>query len=205
MEREPRADKVAVVEEVREKLDGADAVIVTEYRGLTVGDLANLRNSMRAAGGEYKVYKNTLVRRAAAELDLDIAEYLVGPTALALVSGDVAQVAKALRDFAKANPLLVIKGGALGKSPIDAAGAAALASMPTASEIYSRLAGAINSGARGTAGALHGVHRSLAYVLQAAIDAGAFAGESASPADTPAATSTDDDTPAEAADNTEEN
>ena len=204
MEREPRADKVAVVDEVREKLDNADAVIVTEYRGLTVGELADLRNSMRAAGGEYKVYKNTLVRRAAAELDLDIAEYLVGPTALALVSGDVAQVAKALRDFSKANPLLVVKGGALGKSPIDAAGAAALASMPTASEIYSRLAGALNFGARGTAGALHGVHRSLAYVLQAAIDAGAFAG------DTPAASAdttpdSQDDTPAETAENTEEN
>jgi large subunit ribosomal protein L10 len=175
----PRPEKVAVVDEVREKFRSADAVLLTEYRGLTVAELAELRRAMRAAGGEYRVYKNTLVRRATAELDLDLSEQLVGPTALAFVSGDVASVAKAVTDFAKTNPLLVLKGGVLGDAILDAEGAKALASLPTAAEIYARLAGALNFGARGLASVVSGVHRSLALVLQAAIDAGAFAGDAA--------------------------
>ena len=181
---DPRPDKVAKVTEVREKLESAEAVLITEYRGLTVAELAELRGSMRSGGGEYKIYKNTFVRRAAAELNLDIGEHLFGPTALAFVQStsegepaDVATVAKALRDFAKGNPLLVVKGGVLGDQLLDAAAATALASLPTASEVYSRLAGAINSGARGIAGGLAGTHRSLAYALQAVIDGGHFAGD----------------------------
>ena len=180
----PRPEKVAVVDEVRAKFEAADAVLLTEYRGLTVAELAELRGSMRGAGGEYRIYKNTLVRRAAQSLDLDLDDVLVGPTAIAFVSssadgtpGDVAAVAKALQSFAKGNPLLVLKGGVLGDAVLDAAGAGALASLPTASEIYSRLAGALNSGARGLASVVSGVHRSVALVLQAAIDAGAFAGD----------------------------
>ncbi len=180
----PRPEKVAVVDEVREKLQGADAVLVTEYRGLRVSELAQLRGAMRDAGGEYKVYKNTLVRIAAREVGLDLDEILTGPTALALISskpdgspGDIATVAKAIQDFSKSQPLLVLKGGVLGESILDAAGAKALASLPTGPEIYSRLAGAINGNARGLASVVSGVHRSIAYVLQAAIDANAFAGE----------------------------
>jgi large subunit ribosomal protein L10 len=181
----PRPTKVAVVEEVREKLSAADAVLLTEYRGLKVSELAELRNAMRPAGGEYRVYKNTLVRRAVAELELGIDdETLTGPTALAFITtkadgtpGDLAAVAKTVQDFAKSNPLLVLKGGLLGTNVLDADGAKALASLPTASEVYSRLAGAVNSGARGLASAISGVHRSIAYVLQAAIEAGAFEGD----------------------------
>jgi large subunit ribosomal protein L10 len=178
----PRAEKVAVVDEVRERFEHADAVLFTEYRGLTVTELSQLRRSMAAAGGEYRIYKNTLVRFATRALDLDVDAQLTGPTALAFVSsrdgapGDVAAVAKALTDFAKANPLLALKGGILGDAVLDAEGAKALASLPTAAEIYARLAGGLNAGARGLAGAISGVHRSLAYVLQAAIDAGAFSG-----------------------------
>jgi large subunit ribosomal protein L10 len=143
---------------------------------------------MRSAGGEYRIYKNTLVRRAADELQLDLGDVLVGPTALAFVTaredgtpGDVAAVAKAVQDFAKGNPLLVVKGGLLGEQVLDADGVKALASLPTAAEIYARLAGAIQAGARGVAGAVSGVSRSIAYVLQAAIDAGAFAGDAPAP------------------------
>ena len=80
---EPKAEKVAIVAEVREKFQSSEAVVLTEYRGLNVTDLAVLRNAMRDAGGEYKVYKNSLVRFAAKELDLEIEELLVGPTAIA--------------------------------------------------------------------------------------------------------------------------
>jgi len=185
----PRPDKVAVVDEVRGKLEGADAVLLTEYRGLTVTELGALRSAMRSAGGEYKVYKNTLVRLAANQMGIDIDDVLVGPTALAFVSakadgspGDIASVAKAVQDFAKTQPLLVLKGGLLGDQILDAGGAKALASLPTASEVYARLAGAVNGNARGLAGAISGVGRNIAYVLQAAIDAGKFAGGSEAPA-----------------------
>jgi large subunit ribosomal protein L10 len=190
---DPRPEKVAVVDEVRERFERSDAVLFTEYRGLTVSELSELRSSMRAAGGDYRIYKNTLVRFATRSLDLEVDDQLTGPTALAFVSttpeggpGDVAAVAKALTDFAKANPLLALKGGILGDAVLDAAGARALASLPTAAEIYARIAGGLNSGARGLAGAISGVHRSIAYVLQAAIDAGAFAGEAAPAAGAPA-------------------
>ena len=181
---EPRADKVAVVDEVREKFQNADAVLLTEYRGLTVSDLTGLRRSLAAGGGEYHVYKNTLVRFAAKSLEIDLDDQLTGPTALAFISqkadgtpGDIAAVAKVITDFAKGNPLLVLKGGVLGEDVLDASGAKALASLPTAAEIYARLAGALNSGSRGLASVVSGVHRSIALVLQAAIDAGAFAGD----------------------------
>lgn len=195
----PRPDKVAVVEEVRGKLEGADAVLLTEYRGLKVTELGALRSAMRSAGGEYKIYKNTLVRLAARELGIDLDDVLVGPTALAFVStktdgspGDIASVAKAVQDFSKGQPLLVLKGGLLGDKVLDSDGAKALASLPTASEVYARLAGAVNGNARGLASVISGVHRSLAYVLQAAIDAKVFEGDAPSPAEAPA-----DEAPAE--------
>ena len=103
---EPKAEKVAIVAEVREKFQSSEAVVLTEYRGLNVTDLAVLRNAMRDAGGEYKVYKKSLVRFAAKELDLEIEELLVGPTAIAFTGtrpdgkdGDPVSVAKALANF----------------------------------------------------------------------------------------------------------
>lgn len=199
----PRPEKVSVVAEVRSKLEAADAVLLTEYRGLTVTELGALRDSMRAAGGEYKVYKNTLVRLATRELGIDIDDVLVGPTALAFVTAkddgtpaDIAAVAKAVQDFAKGQPLLVLKGGLLGDQVLDAAGAKALASLPTASEVYARLAGAINGNARGLASVISGVHRSLAYVLQAAIDAQVFEGDAPAAADAPSDSAATDSTDA---------
>ena len=111
----PRPEKVAVVEEVRQKLEGADAVLLTEYRGLTVTELGALRNAMRPAGGEFKVYKNTLASFAARNAGVDgLADLLTGPSAITFIDGDAAAVAKTLRDAAKANPLLVLKGGVIG-------------------------------------------------------------------------------------------
>jgi large subunit ribosomal protein L10 len=96
----PRADKVAVVDEVRERLVTASASVITEYRGLKVADLAVLRHSLAAVGGDYKIFKNTLVRLAVAGSDHQPLESLLsGPTAIAFVHGDVSAVAKALRDF----------------------------------------------------------------------------------------------------------
>src|SRR5438128_12450290 len=113
----PRPDKVAVVDEVRQRLSSASAAILTEYRGLNGSEIARLRRSLREAGGEYTIYKNTLVRLALRELGLEeLEELLLGPTAIAFVDGDAAGVAKSLRDFGRTNPSLVIKGGVLGST-----------------------------------------------------------------------------------------
>src|ERR1700704_5175688 len=110
----PRAEKVAVVDEVRGKFSAASAAVLTEYRGLDVASISQLRRALREAGGEYKIYKNTLVRFAARDLGLEIGELRTGPTAIAFVDGDAAAVAKALRDSARVNPALVVKGALLG-------------------------------------------------------------------------------------------
>ena len=111
----PRAEKVAVVDEVSAKLTAADAAIITEYRGMSVGQLATLRRQLRKSGGEYKVYKNTLARFGAEKAGIDgLVQLLTGPSAITFVSGDAAGVAKALKDAARTNPFLIIKGGAMG-------------------------------------------------------------------------------------------
>jgi len=88
----------------------SSTAVVTEYRGLTVAQISTLRRQLRTLGADYKVFKNTLVRRAIAGTDVEsLAEFLVGPTAIAFVDGDVSAVAKALRDFARETPKLIVK------------------------------------------------------------------------------------------------
>lgn len=167
---EPRADKVAIVEEITGKLNDSLAVFVTEYRGMTVGQLADLRSPLREAGAEHKVYKNTLARLAAANAGYDsLAEHLLGPTALTFVTGDSVAAAKALVDQAKANPLLVVKGGVLGESPMSADDVKALASLPSREELLAKLAGAFQAPLVKTAGLLGALPRNFAYGLDALI------------------------------------
>ena len=152
----PRAEKVAVVEEVAAKLAAADAVIITEYRGLRVGQMAGLRRTLRGVGGEYKVYKNTLAS--------------VGPSGITFVSGDIAAVAKALRDAAKANPLLVIKGGAMGGKVLSGKDVEVLADLPSRDTLLAMFAGALQAPLVKTAGLLQALPRNFAYGLKALID-----------------------------------
>src|SRR3984957_19853833 len=160
----PRAEKVAVVNEVRQRFDDADAAILTEYRGLKVKDLAGLRRSLRSSGGDYKIYKNTLVRLAAQGSGLaELEEMLIGPTAIAFVDGDAAAVAKVLRDYARTNPLLVIKGGVLGDKVIGAAETSALADLPSRDVLLARFAGALAAPLQQLAGLLQPLPRTLAY------------------------------------------
>lgn len=172
----PRPEKVAVVTEVRERLDGAGGALVTEYRGLNVAAMAQLRRSLRAAGGDFKIYKNTLVRFAARDLGLELDAMLTGPTAIAFVEGDPVNVAKALRDFARTNPALVVKGGMLGNKVLDAAGARALAEVEPREVLLSRLAGAMAAPMQQFASLLSALPRNLAYGLQALIDKGGAPG-----------------------------
>jgi large subunit ribosomal protein L10 len=167
----PRAEKVAVVDEVRSRLDRADAVIVTEYRGLKVKDLAVLRRNLAPLGGEYRIYKNTLVRIAASDRGHDgFRDLLTGPTALTFVEGDAAAVAKMLRDFARTNPLLLIKGGLLGTSVLGPAATVALADLPSRELLLARLAGALAAPIQMMAGLLAAVPRKFAYGLAALKD-----------------------------------
>jgi large subunit ribosomal protein L10 len=167
----PRAEKVAVVDEVTAKLNGAEAVFVTEYRGLTVGQLAGLRRALRTAGGEMKVYKNTLARFGAQNAGLDgLDELLVGPAGITFATGDVAAVAKALRDAAKTNPHLVIKGGHMAGKAIGPKDVEALADLPSRDTLLSMLAGALQAPMVQMAGVLQALPRNFAYGLQALTD-----------------------------------
>ncbi len=173
----PNPAKVAVVDELKEKFTDTDGMILTEYRGLDVAAMAELRHALRQAGGEYKIYKNTLVRLAARDAGLEIEDLLVGPTALAFVGerpdgsdGDVAAVAKAIREFAKSNQLLVIKGGVLGDKPLDSDEIKALAELPSREILLAQLAGALQAPMASFAGLLSAVPRHFAYALNALIE-----------------------------------
>ena len=169
--REPRADKVAVVEEIGAKLADAQAVFVTEYRGLTVAQLAGVRNALRPADAQLAVYKNTLAKLAVREAGLDgLDDLLVGPTALTFVKGDVAGAAKALRDSSKTLPNLVVKGGVLGESALSDKDVMALADLPSREELLAKFAGALQAPLVKTAGLLQALPRNFAYGLNALIE-----------------------------------
>ena len=167
----PRSEKVAIVDEIASKLSDSKAVFVTEYRGLKVGALATLRGALRESGAEHKVYKNTLARFAADKAGLEgLKELLVGPTALTFVGDDSVAAAKALRDTARTNPLLVLKGGSLGTNVLTAADLTALADLPSHEELLARFAGALQAPLVKTAGLLQALPRNFAYGLSALID-----------------------------------
>ena len=179
----PRPEKVAVVEEVRGRLSSANATLLTEYRGLKVDELARLRQAVREAGGEYRIYKNTLVRLAVADLGLsDLDDLLTGPTAVAFVDGDAVLVAKALRDFARAQPALVVKGGVLGTKVLSAADAGALADVAPREVVLAQLAGALAAPLRQLAGLLAAVPRNFAYGLSALVQKGGTTAPAEAPA-----------------------
>ena len=167
----PRPEKVAVIEEVRGRLEGAAASVVTEYRGLTVAELAQLRRSLAAVGGDYKIFKNTLVRRAiGGSPHAPLQDLLTGPTAIAFVHGDVSAVAKALRDFSRAHANLVVKGGLLDGAFVSPAQLGSLADLPSREVLLARMAGAIQAPLAQFAGLVQALPRNLAYGLKALVD-----------------------------------
>jgi len=198
-----RARKVEVVDEVKTRMGAATASIVSEYRGLTVAELAELRGTLEAAGGDYKIFKNTLVRLAIDGGEYQpLSEYLSGPSALTFVQGDISAVAKALRDFSRNNPLLVIKGGLADGSLLSPGDLAALADLPPREVLLARLAGALAAPMQQLAGLLQAMPRNLAYGISALVEQRQAGGETlpAEAADAPA--EAHDAAPAEAADET---
>jgi len=187
----PRPEKVAVVDEVRTKLSNSQAALLTEYRGITVAEMSALRRSLREAGGEYKIYKNTLVRLATRELGIELDEMLTGTTAIAFVpqdgGGDAVLVAKALRDFAKGNANLIVKGGVLGEKLLSPDDAKALADVAPREELLSRFAGGLQAPMQNMAGLLQAPLREMAGLLKALIEDKGGVPEGADEADAPAA------------------
>ncbi len=138
-----RADKQAAVAEIVESFNESAGAVLTEYRGLTVKQLQELRRSL-GENANYAVVKNTLAKLAASEAGIDgFDDLLVGPTAIAFIQGDAVEAAKGLRDFAKANPTLVIKGGILDGKQLDASEVAKLADLESREVLMGRLAGAM--------------------------------------------------------------
>jgi large subunit ribosomal protein L10 len=166
----PRPEKVAVVDEVRSRLDDATGAILTEYRGLTVGDMAALRLALERAGGDFKVYKNTLVKLATMGGRHEALQPLLeGPTGIAFVTGEISAVAKALRDYARTNPHLVVKGGMFGDDVLSSSELTVLADLPSRDVLLARYAGALAAPMQKMAGLLGAIPRNFAYGLSALI------------------------------------
>jgi large subunit ribosomal protein L10 len=141
----PNTEKVSAVAEITEHFSSSSAAVITEYRGLTVKQITDLR---RALGGEttYAVVKNTLTKRAAADAGVDIDDTLLqGPTAIAFVKGDPVTAAKGLRDFARTHPLLVIKGGVLEGKSLSADEVRSIADLESREVLLAKLAGALKA------------------------------------------------------------
>lgn len=140
-----KQDKAAAIAELTEKFRGSSAAVLTEYRGLTVKQISELRKALRG-NATYAVVKNTLTDIAAKEAEVSAFDgQLVGPSAIAFVDGDPVEAAKALRDFSKAHPLLVIKGGVLDGKPMTAAEITKLADLESREVLLAKLAGAMNA------------------------------------------------------------
>ena len=140
-----RSDKAAAIAELSEKFRSSNAAVLTEYRGLTVKQLQDLRRAL-GENANYAVVKNTLTELAAKDAGVDAFDgQLAGPSAIAFVEGDPVTVAKSLRDFAKANPLLVIKGGVLEGKALSAAEITKLADLESREVLLAKLAGAMNA------------------------------------------------------------
>ena len=150
-QRSTMANKEATVAELKQLFSSSTAVLLTEYRGLTVAQLKTLRGSIRDHAS-YAVVKNTLTKIAANEAGIDsLDDMLAGPSALAFVHGDPVSVAKALRDFAKVNPNLVVKGGYFDGRPLDASEVMKLAELESREVVLAKLAGAVKASLFGAA------------------------------------------------------
>jgi len=162
------AEKVAAVAELTERFRGSSGAVLTEYRGLTVAQLAELRRSL-GNHATFAVVKNTLTKIAVNEAGLDeqLSSMLVGPSAIAFVDGDVVEAAKGLRDFARANPLLVIKGGVLdgkAKSPSEIT---KLADLESREVLLAKLAGAMKASLAGAAATFNALPVQMAQIAEA--------------------------------------
>lgn len=163
-----RPSKVAAVAEIKDKLGRAQGAVITDYRGLNVAQVTELRQKLRDAGVEYKVLKNTLTIRAAEESGLDsIVPLLVGPTAIAFGYDDPVAPAKVISEFAKAHKHLEVKGGLLEGQMLDIDGVKALADLPSREVLLGQVARGMQAPIAGLVNVLQGSIRNVVYALDA--------------------------------------
>lgn len=165
-----RSDKITAVEEIASRFRGASASVVTEYRGLSMTQLTALRRAL-GQDATYRVAKNTLVKRAAENAGVDgLESMLIGPTAIAFVTGEPSEAAKALRDFAKDNKGLVIKGGFMDGRALTVAEVAQLADLESREVLLAKLAGAMKANLSKAAGLFAAPASQVARLAQALAD-----------------------------------
>lgn len=164
----PTAEKRAIVAEIKERFTGADAVILADYRGLTVKEMQELRKRLSEVDSELKVYKNSLTEIAIRELALpNLDAYLEGPTAFVFVPGDPVAPAKTLTGFSKEHPALELKGGLVQNQVLDAGKIKAIAALPSREELIAKLMGTLQNPLRGTVQVLAGPARAFVMALDA--------------------------------------
>jgi len=164
----PTATKEALVAEIKDRFNGSEAVIMADYRGLTVKQMQLLRVKVREAGGDIKVYKNSLTEIAVRELALpNMDAYLAGPTVFVFIEGDPVAPAKALTAFAKENQALELKGGFVQNQVVDSDGVKAIASLPSREELLAKLLGTMLNPLTGTVRVLSGPARAFVTVVDA--------------------------------------
>lgn len=172
----PNAQNVETLENIKADLSEVSAMWVVDYRGLTVKEIQQLRRNIRETGATMKVYKNTLVHLALQDAELPtLDDLLAGPSAFVFCGEDVAAAAKAVKNFAKENENLVIKGGLMEGQAVNAAEVEAIASLPSREELMAQIAGAISGVARGLATTINAVPRNVAQVVKAVADTKAAA------------------------------
>ncbi len=162
----PRPDKIEKVKEIKKYFASVEAAIVTEYRGLNVSEMAELRKSLRANDVEYRVLKNTLVRIALRDTDSEpVLELVEGPIAVAFVKGEISKAARALINFSREKPELKVKGGFIQGKLVNAAGIRTIATLPPREVLLARLVGTMNMPVSNLVAVLSGPSRSLVQVL----------------------------------------
>ncbi|MGH7354957.1 MAG: 50S ribosomal protein L10 [Candidatus Rokuibacteriota bacterium] len=163
----PTQEKVEAVEELKARLEGATAVLLTEYRGLTVQQLSELRRQLRAVSAEYKVVKNRLAKLAiAAPALVPVKKHLTGPTGMILSKQDPVAVAKALHAFARGNQALVIKAGYIDGQMLEPDALKALAELPSKERLRGQIVGAVQGPLAQLVGLLAAPQRQLVYILE---------------------------------------
>ena len=178
-----RTQKAAVIEEVAQQIQEAEAIYAVDYRGASVPQAAELRARLREADATFRVVKNTLTERAADQAGAEgLKAYLDGPTALTFVRGDAAAAAKALSDFRRASGLLEFKGGWMNSEALSPEQMDAIARLPTREVLYGRLVGMVASPLTGLASALNGLIGGLARQLSQIAEQGLVGGDVSAPA-----------------------
>jgi len=163
---EPRAEKVATVDEIEERLNSAVSTLFIEMNGVTVAEAMDLRNQLRDVGVPFRVYKNTFLNLAAQRIGLEgLDECLKGPTAIAVSPDEPSTAAKVFRSYAETNEKVRVKAGLLGTQVLSAADAVALADLPTYDEAIAQLAGVLQAPITSLAGTLNALISGLAIAL----------------------------------------